>query len=64
MYRKGWPAFIAMLAICSLGLAVGFSFADDGFSWFWAGAPWVAAVLLAVSLGCAGLLLFLRRQRT
>ena len=63
MYRRGWPAFILMLGLCSLGLAAGFSFAQGTLQWFWTATPWVAAVLLAVSLSCGGALLLWRRHR-
>ncbi|GAA4380238.1 hypothetical protein [Paeniglutamicibacter cryotolerans] len=63
MYRRGWPALILMLAICSLALAAGFTFGDGSIHWFWAGAPLVAAGLVAVSLTCWGTLLLLRRTR-
>lgn len=62
MYRKGWPAFVLMLALCSVGLAVGFTFTDTGIRWFWADAPWVSAALLVGSAACWGFLLLLRRQ--
>lgn len=64
MYRRGWPALLMMLAICSMGLAAGFSISDGSVHWFWADTPQVAVALVAASLACCCVLLLLRRRRT